>query len=361
MTLDIYTPVQLATVREDPRQTVSTSFWLQNFFPNVFLSLQEEIAFSKLNASRKIAPFMLPNEPGKPIYRREGERIESFRPAYTKPKDAIRPSESIALTPGEIVRRESLMSPIARYNREVNRIVNFHRNSIQRLWDFMAARAILNGTLTINYGNGVAPVLDFGRDAGHTVVLGAAARWGDPGVNIFNGIQGWVDVMANAEFGGSATDLILGASAAVPFMADATASGGSIYGKLDTNIRGSEDVAISRGIIRTDPLNPMTWLGRLTTGLDVWRYSGPASKFQNDNGTFTDIMDPRDVCLVSRAVDGIRAYGAILDNAAGLEVADIFSKMWDQEDPSARFIMSQSAPLTIPVNPNCTFRGRVVA
>lgn len=361
MALDIYTPYQLASVREDPRQTVTTSHWLNMFFPNTFVSLQEEIAFSKLNASRKIAPFMLPNEPGKPIYRREGERIESFKPAYTKPKDAIRPSELIALSPGEIVRRESLMTPQARYNREVNRIVLFHRNSIMRLWDFMAARSILNGALTINYGNGVAPIIDFGRDAGHTVTLGAAARWGDAGVNIFNGIQGWVDTIANAEFGGSATDLILGASAAIPFMADASDTGGSLYGKLNNDYRGSEEVAINRGIIRTDPLNPFTWLGRLSTGLDVWRYSGPASKFQNNDGSFTDIMDPRDIVLASRAVDGIKAFGAILDSANNLEVADIFTKMWDQEDPSARFIMSQSAPLTIPVNPNCTFKARVVA
>ena len=361
MALDIYTPYQLAMVREDPRQTVSTSFWLQNFFPNVFLSTQEEIAFDKMNASRRIAPFMLPNEPGKPIYRREGERIESFKPAYTKPKDAVRPSEMIAMTPGELVKREALMSPQARYNREVNRIVVYHRNAIMRLWDYMAAKSVLNGSLVVNYGNGVSVTIDFGRDAGHTVTLGAGSRWGEAGVNIFNLIQSWIDTMANAEFGGSATDIILGSSAAVPFMADVSSSTGSLKDKLDTNYRGSEDVLINRGIIRTDPLNPFTWLGRLTNGLDVWRYAGPGSKFQNHDGSFTDIMDPRDVAIVSRAVDGIRAYGAILDNAAGLEVADIFTKMWDQEDPSARFIMSQSAPLTIPVNPNCTFRARVVA
>lgn len=361
MTLDIYTPYQLALVREDPRQTVTTSHWLDMFFPNTFVSTQEEIAFSKLNASRRIAPFMLPNEPGKPIYRREGERIESFKPAYTKPKDAVRPSEMIALTPGEIVKREALMSPVARYNREVNRIVTYHRNSIMRLWDFMAARAILNGTLTINYGNGVAPIIDFGRDPGHTITLGSGNRWGDSGVNIFNGIQSYVDLIANAEFGGSATDIILGATAAVPFMADASSPTGSLKDKLDTTFRGSEDVSINRGIIRVDPLNPFTLLGRLANGLNVWRYAGPATKFQNNDGSFTDIMDPRDILVASRAVDGIRAFGAILDQAAGLEVADIFTKMWDQEDPSARFIMSQSAPLTIPVNPNCTLRARVVA
>lgn len=361
MALDIYTPYQLAQIMFDPRQTVATSHWLDMFFPNTFLSTQEEIAFSKLNASRRIAPFMLPNEPGKPIYRREGERIESFKPAYTKPKDAVRPTEMIALTPGELVRRESLMSPQARYNREVNRIVVYHRNAIQRLWDYMAAKSILNGALTVNYGQGVSVTIDFGRDAGQTVVLGAGARWGDAGINIFDTIQSYVDTVANAEFGGSATDIILGATAAVPFMADASSSTGSLKDKLDTTFRGSEDVAINRGIIRVDPMNPFTLLGRLANGLNVWRYAGPASKFQNNDGSFTDIMDPRDILVASRAVDGIRAYGAILDNAANLEVADIFTKMWDQEDPSARFIMSQSAPLTIPVNPNCTMRVRVVA
>jgi hypothetical protein len=361
MALDIYTPYQLAQIMFDPRQTVTTSHWLDMFFPNTFLSTQEEIAFSKLNASRRIAPFMLPNEPGKPIYRREGERIESFKPAYTKPKDAVRPTEMIALTPGELVRRESLMSPQARYNREVNRIVVYHRNAIQRLWDYMAAKAILNGALTVNYGQGVSVTIDFGRDAGQTVVLGAGARWGDAGINIFDTIQSYVDTVANAEFGGSATDIILGATAAIPFMADASSSTGSLKDKLDTTFRGSEDVAINRGIIRVDPMNPFTLLGRLANGLNVWRYAGPASKFQNNDGSFTDIMDPRDILVASRAVDGIRAYGAILDSAANLEVADIFTKMWDQEDPSARFIMSQSAPLTIPVNPNCTMRVRVVA
>lgn len=361
MTLDIYTPLQLASVRTNPLQTVSTAYWLGMFFPNTFLSTQEQIAFDQINSSRAIAPFMLPNLPGKPIYRRDGETIKSFKPAYTKPKDAIRPAEMIALTPGELVRRESLLSPQSRYNREVSRIIAFHDKAIRGLWDFMAARAILNGAVTIDYGNGVSVALDFGRDAGHTITLGSGARWGDSGVSIFDSIQSWVDTMASADFGGNATDLILGTSAAAPFMADANDPAGSLYNRLDTTHRGSDSVYINRGLIRTDPLQPFTLLGTLGSGLNVWRYSGPAAKFAQADGSLTDIMDPRDALLVSAAVNGYRCFGAILDNAANLEVTDIFVKMWDQEDPSARFIMSQSAPLMIPENPNCTLRARVVA
>lgn len=366
MPLDIYTPLDLYRIMFDPRQTVPTSQWLTMFFPNSYFSTQEEIAFSKINASRPIAPFMLPNLPGKPIYRREGERIETFKPAYTKPKDAIRPTEMLALQPGELARRMALQSPEARYNAEVIRITQYQRNAIQRLWDYMAAKAIIDGAITINYmgENGIAVqsvTIDFGRAPGHTKTLGPGSRWGETGVNIFDNLQSWIDEIANAEFGGSVQHVILGSAAAVPFMADMSSSSGSLKDKMDTNYRGSEEVLLNRGIITTDPMNPFTLIGRLSNGIFVWRYSGPASKFQSSDGTLVDIMDPRDVVLASAQVDGVKAFGAILDSAANLQAIDIFVKMWDQEDPSARFIMSQSAPLMIPVNPNCTMRVRVVA
>ncbi len=361
MTIDIYTPIQLASIRTDPRQTVSTAYWLEMFYPNTYLSTQESIAFAELGASRAIAPFMLPNEPGRPIYRRDGESIKSFKPAYTKPKDSVRPSEMLALSPGELTRREGLMSPQGRYNREVARVIAFHDKAIKGTWDYMGAKALLNGTVVIDYGNGVSVTIDFGRDAGHTITLGGGSRWGDNGVSIFDNLQTWTDLVANAAFGGSVTDVIIGSSAAVPFMADLNSTTGSLHGKLDTTFRGSEDVAFNRGIVRVDPLNPFTYLGRLATGLNVWRYAGPASKFPQSDGSTVDIMDPRDVLLISRAVNGFRCFGAILDTAANLEVNDIFVKMWDQQDPSARFIMSQSAPLMVPENPNCTLRARVIA
>ena len=75
MGLDLFTPQELYAVMFDPRQTVATSQWLNLFYPNTFQSTQEEIRFDKIKASRRIAPFMLPNLPGRPIMRHEGETI----------------------------------------------------------------------------------------------------------------------------------------------------------------------------------------------------------------------------------------------------------------------------------------------
>ena len=60
-------------------------------------------------------------------------------------------------------------------------------------------------------------------------------------------------------------------------------------------------------------------------------------------------------------VMGVKAFGAILDKKASFQPLPIFPKMWDEDDPSATILMTQSAPLMVPINPNNTFRARVVA
>ena len=313
MALDIYTPNDLYEVMFDPRLVVSTSQWLDRFKPRSHFSTQEEIMFDEVDSTRKIAPFMLPNLPGRPVHRRSGERIKSFRPAYTKPKDAVRPSQALALQPGELSKRIALQSPEARFNAKVIDIALDHRKQIQGLWQYMGARAVIDGAITINYftdtGTTAQSVtIDFGRDAGQTVVLGAGSRWGEAGVKPFDNLQAWIDTMAAAKFGGAPTDVLLGSLAAAVFMADA-----DVKDKLDTRYRGTEAVSFNRGLIVADPLDPFTYRGTLGSGIRVWRVSGVGNTFQNNDGTYTEILGAKEVVLVSPAVNGVKAFGAILD------------------------------------------------
>jgi predicted cation transporter len=72
--------------------------------------------------------------------------------------------------------------------------------------------------------------------------------------------------------------------------------------------------------------------------------------------------------------DGIEAFALLLGrqadappidvvlcivDASNLEPATIYPKMWEEQDPSAVFTMSQSAPLMVPTNPNNSFKIRV--
>lgn len=354
MPLDIYTPMDLYAVMFDERQTVRTSSWLENFFPGSFFSDQEEIMFDKIDATREIAPFMLPNIPGKPIFRPSGERVYSFKPAYTKPKDAVRPQQAFNLQPGELARRQALQSPEARFNARVIEITRYHRDSITRLWELMAARSMIDGQITIKYDGGPSVVIDFDRDPAHTIVKAGGSQWGDSGVSAWDDIQAWYDLAAAAEFGAAPTDIMMGNKAYKAFMADE-----DVQKKLNRDVKGVEGVNLTQGLIKKDPMNPFTLVGTLDNGVRVWLVSGIGNTFKS-GGQTAKVLQDNEVLLASSAVDGVKAFGAIQD-VNSLQPADIYPKMWDEQDPSARFIMSQSAPLMIPVNPNATVKATPVA
>lgn len=359
MALDIYTPHDLYSVMFDPRQTVQSNQWLDRFYPNSHMSEQEEIRFDTVDASREIAPFMLPNAPGKPIYRGDGEAIKTFKPAYTKPKDSVRPTQALNLQPGELSRRLALQTPESRFNNRVVSITAMHRDAIQRLWGYMGARALIDGAITINYLSDAGTpnqsvTIDFGRAAGHTIVKGGGAQWGDAGVSAWDDVQSWFDTCAAAEFGAAPTDIFMGSKAYAAFMADT-----DVIAKLNKDIRGNESVNLDLGLIRQDPMNPFTLVGKIGV-VNLWLVSGIGNTFKSGGNT-VDVIKANEVLLASGAVDGVKCFGAILDVAFDLQPAEIFTKMWDQDDPSARFIMSQSAPLMIPVNPNATLKATPVS
>ena len=212
MTLDIYTPRRLALIQEEESQTVRASNWLNWFFPNSFYSDQEQIMFDKIDASREIAPFMLPNLPGKPIYKRDGERIEMFTPAYTKPKDAVEPGMGMKRAGAELVGRVQQLSPQQRILNTVADITSKHLDGITRLWEYMGARSVIDGSFTVVYPDNphATVTLDFGRDAGHTITKGAGSKWGEAGVSAWNDLQAWVDIPAGADYGAAPTDVYFG-------------------------------------------------------------------------------------------------------------------------------------------------------
>ena len=99
------------------------------------------------------------------------------------------------------------------------------------------------------------------------------------------------------------------------------------------------------------------WVGRVNGTTDVYIYS---DYYEQEDGSVVEFMDPRDVVLTGPNLNGVQCFGAIQDINANFQPLAIFPKMWPEQDPSATFVMSQSAPLMVPLNPNATFRARVV-
>lgn len=338
------TSTLLAVVRE---QEEASNYWLDLLYPNTINFTDEFIDLSKIPAAgRKLAPFVAPLAQGRPIYE-EGAREIRFRPAYVKPKDPVTPTRPLVRRPGELFNSVDV-TPGERYDAIVADILAFHKLSIERTWEWLGAQAAIYGKVTLDHPDYPKRVVDFGRDANHDVTLGAGARWGDAGVSVVDFIQDQSDTMQLAEFGGAPDRITMGTKAWSAFRKSE-----EVKDLLDIGYRG-DDTTINRGLTTSGQVRRV---GNLSGTLDVYVYSD----YYSFNGVNTPFMDPRDIVLSSSAVNGYRAFGAILDPHADYQPLAISPRVFTQDDPPATFVMSQSSPLMVPVNPNATLRARVVA
>jgi len=279
--------------------------------------------------------------------------VQRVKPAYVKPKDPVSATRVIKRVAGfgELTPGAAPMSPSQRYNAIIGDILRQHRESIERRWEWLAAQATIYGKVTLESDDYPKTVVDFERDAGHDITLTGGNRWGDSGVSILGTIEGWKKTVRQAKFGGATNRLTVGADAWEVMREDAdvrellkldfrTSNNG-----LDLNLGVMEGLEIER-------------VGKINGTTEVVVYS---DYYQDPDGTVVPFMSPKDVVLTGPSVRGVRCFGAIQDKRAGWQPFPIFSKMWDDEDPSGTYVMSQSAPLMVPVGVNNTLRATVVA
>lgn len=327
-----------------------SNYWLNLFFQQEINFTTEEVDFGKIYSDvRKLAPLVVPTAQGKPIYT-AAERRMVVRPAYIKPKDPVSASRMIrrAAGIGDLSRAQP-MTPQQRYDAIVADVVKQHRRAIERRWEWMAAEAILYGAITLEDEAYPRTVVDFERLSSLSVTLVGAARWGQTGVSIMSSIEGFRKQVRQAPFGGVTNRLTIGGD-----VWDVMRESTEIRELLNSNYKLNNNVSLNMGL--RDDLQ-VEYVGKLSGTLEVYVYS---DYYQDATGAAVPFMSPKDVLLSGPAVNGVRAFGAIQDKSAQLQALSVFGKMWDEQDPSVTFIMHQSAPLMVPVNPNNTLRARVV-
>ena len=345
------TAALLGVLRDETQMQPPSSYWLDLCFPNILTFEEEYIDFGKISDTRKIAPLVVPTAQGRPIYS-AAERVARVKPAYVKPKDAVTATRMIqrAAGLGEL-NVNSNWSPQQRYNAIVADIMKAHRTAIERRWEWLAAQAVLYGAVTLEDENYPKAVVDFERAAGHSITHTAGNFWGDSGVKILREVEAWKRIVRDAPFGGPTNRLTVGSSAWEVMREDQ-----EIIDMLKLDMRPyNGGVNLNMGI--REGLD-VELVGTLSGTTPVYVYS---DYYHAPNGSVVPFMDPRDVVLTGPNVRGVRCFGAIQDIDAQLQAMAMFPKMWKQDDPSANFIMTQSAPLMVPVNPNNTLRARVVA
>ena len=327
-----------------------TPYWLQ-YFPRTLTFDSMDIQFDMVADSRVLAPFVAPNVQGR-VMGNLGHTAKVFRPAYVKPKHVVEPSRGLPRMAGEALAGE--MSAGQRLQAIIVENMRLEREMIERRWEWMAAKAVIDGQVTVSGEDYPAQTVSFGRHADLAETLLTTERWSQTTSTPL------ADIAAKRK---RAFELARAPITRLTFGADAWeyfSQHASVKALLSTESRGS---TTDYTLVAPEP-GPFEFMGLLagTNGigrLELYRYS---DQYDDDAGTATDVLDTNTVVGTGPGIQGVRCFGAIKDLDAGpngLAALEMFPKMWTVPDPSTAYTMIQSAPLMVPAQPNGSFKLKV--
>ena len=154
-----------------------SNYWLGLCFPRVHFSNSEFIDFDVVDKARRLAPFVAPNVQGQPMLARR-ESVRKFKPAYIKMKDAVDPTRLFEARAGEP--RRGNLTPQQRADAITADILKDHRDALDLREEWMAAKAVQDGQVTVVGEDYPEVTVGFGRKPSQTKILTGNARWGRP-------------------------------------------------------------------------------------------------------------------------------------------------------------------------------------
>ncbi len=317
------------------------SWLLDRYFPTVVQSDTEEVKFDVRGGKRRIAPFVSPLLEGT-LVESLGYTTKTFKLVYIKDKRVFDPEQPLKRAAGE--RIGGFRTPMDRLGQNVVTEMADQTEMIIRRLETMAVEVLRTGKVTVTGEGYPTVVVDFGRTAGHTVILSGASRWGQSGIKPIDNLDTWTNtVLQNS--GAGIVDVVMDPDAWKLFVADS-----DVKELLDTR-RGST--------ARIESVNTPR-IGAQYKG-QIGHYDSYTYQdwYVNDAGSEVAMLPSNTVFLGSSAVEGIRHFGAIRDEKAGYRPMQMFPKSWTTEDPAVRYLMMQSAPLLVPYRPDATFAATV--
>lgn len=321
---------------------VPSSFILDLFFPTIVEHEQEEILFDTVDGKPRMTPFVAPTKEGR-VVQSKGHKTDMFKPAYIKDKRVFRPSQALRRAVGENFGSD--LSPLERRAIALRDQLGDMMEMKTRRMEWMATNAVLNGQVTVSGEDYPTTVVNFGRASNLSKTLTTTARWGEDGASPVDDLEAWIDELHDTG-GASASVVVLDTKALNLLKADP-----KFKDAIDTR-RGGESSANLGLVVRGQGSDKARFIGRLGD-VEVWKYQ---ELILDDAGAQQKLMPDHTVLIANPAqVEGEQAYGAILDEDVLIPMSE-HVKSWVQQDPSVRYVLLQSAPLTVPYRPNATMR-----
>lgn len=327
---------------------MAQSFLLDKFFTNMITADSEFVSIDVDVGKRRMSPFCSPLVEGKLVESRRYQ-TNTFKPPYIKDKRAPDLRKPVRRMIGERIGGE--ITPEVREQMNLEFELNDQIDMLTRRLEWMAAQALLTGTLTVSGEGFPTTVIDFGRDGSLTVALTGGAQWTQANITAGTAspttvIETWQQAILKSS-GANVTDIVFTPKAWNGFTLDPVLKGAQFYPALapfgnavDLGAR-NERGAVHKG----------RW-GQF----DLWLYN---DWFVDDNNVEQPMLPDGSLIMSGPDLDGTRAFGMIEDPAFNYASLPFAPKTWLKDDPAQRFLMMQSAPVIIPSRVNAALAATV--
>ena len=273
-----------------------------------------------------------------------GYKTSVFTPAYIKDKRVVDMNRPFKRSAGEAFGGDR--SPMERLRAHIAGELADQRNMIDRRLEVMAALTLVNGKILIE-GEKYPPVMvDFERLPTHSVT--AAPLWSDPNAKPLDDLDTWSGV-ALQDTGVLTQDVVMPPNVWKVFRNNA-----QVIAQIDLYRAATQAPSLMAG---NKPEEGGVYMGQVG-GYAIYVYAGwyvdPKDNVEKQ------IWPANKIAILSPQLQGVRAFGAIRDERAGLQAMPYFPKSWVQEDPSVRYLLMQSAPLLVPYRVNASMSATVL-
>jgi len=348
MSVDLFDTRTMLEIIEQ-RKPVRT-FLLNTFFRTTVKFNTESVDVDIVKGRRRLAPFVNPRREGKVIEKR-GFTTRSYKPAYVKPKMVTTAEDILKRQPGNIIYSPN-SGPAQMAAEELGRNLGEMDEMITRREEWMAAQALTTGKVLV-VGEGVDDELDFLFSSTHLPILTGTDLWSDhTNATPLDDLKLWKRLVSK-DSGIAPSICVMGLSTIDNFlkcdqvMGSATKQG--VFNMINVQMGRINPQILPDGVIYYGSLQEL--------GLDVYTYE---EWYVDDNDDIEYPMMPDNkVLLGNPSARSTRLYGAIKDLDA-LAPAARFPKSWKENDPSARLVMLQSAPLMAPLQPDAFLCADVI-
>lgn len=325
---------------------LAQTFLLDRFFPNIVESDAPEVAIDVDLGKRRLAPFCSPLVEGKPVESRQWQ-TNLFRPPYIKDlrnPDLLKPVRRFM---GE--RLLGGMAPAERLEANLEWEIADQVDMINRRMEWMAAQALIGGTITVQGDGYPTPILiDFQRDPALTFALSGAAQWGQTRVSPSAYITSWAALVLQKS-GIAPTEVIFTQSSWNAFKADVNVLNAVLW-----DGRAGDSRADLGGRAELGGINMGRWGQFNLTLYNDW-YVDPLTD------TEQPMIPDGTVILTGPGLEGTRAFGLIMDPEFNYGPLAFAPKMWVEKNPAQINVLMQSSPLVIPSRVNHALCATVMA